>query len=111
MLTLTDSAQKAVDRFISSNETPVSGLRISVTRNRGGVTMSPSMAPLASKTVHRRSRWSFMRACGLQRGQVRLTQTFPIASTATAATGGFVVGIFTSTDALRTLCQLFGNSN
>lgn len=31
MLTLTDSAQKAVDRFISSNETPVSGLRISVT--------------------------------------------------------------------------------
>lgn len=31
MLTLTDSAQNAVDRFISSNETPVTGLRISVT--------------------------------------------------------------------------------
>jgi iron-sulfur cluster assembly protein len=31
MLTLTDNAQKAVDRFISGNETPVSGLRISVT--------------------------------------------------------------------------------
>lgn len=31
MLTLTDSAQKAVNRFISSNETPVAGLRISVT--------------------------------------------------------------------------------
>ncbi len=31
MLTLTDSAQKAVDRFIAGNETPVSGLRISVT--------------------------------------------------------------------------------
>jgi iron-sulfur cluster assembly accessory protein len=31
MLTLTDSAQKAVDRFINTNETPVAGLRISVT--------------------------------------------------------------------------------
>ena len=31
MLTLTDSAQTAVDRFVKSNETPVSGLRISVT--------------------------------------------------------------------------------
>jgi len=31
MLTLTESAQKAVDRFITSNETPVAGLRISVT--------------------------------------------------------------------------------
>ena len=31
MLTLTDSAQNAVDRFITGNETPVSGLRISVT--------------------------------------------------------------------------------
>lgn len=30
MLTLTDSAQEAVSRFISSNETPVAGLRISV---------------------------------------------------------------------------------
>jgi iron-sulfur cluster assembly accessory protein len=30
MLTLTDNAQKAVSRFISSNETPVTGLRISV---------------------------------------------------------------------------------
>jgi len=31
MLTLTDSAQKAVSRFISSNEKPVAGLRIAVT--------------------------------------------------------------------------------
>lgn len=31
MLTLTDSAQKAVSRFIKSNETLVTGLRISVT--------------------------------------------------------------------------------
>jgi len=30
MLTLTDSAQKAVHRFISSNETPAAGLRIAV---------------------------------------------------------------------------------
>ncbi|MES9868216.1 MAG: iron-sulfur cluster assembly accessory protein [Sedimenticola sp.] len=31
MLTLTESAQKAVSRFIKGSETPVSGLRISVT--------------------------------------------------------------------------------
>jgi iron-sulfur cluster assembly accessory protein len=31
MLTLTDSAQKAINRFISGAETPVEGLRISVT--------------------------------------------------------------------------------
>jgi iron-sulfur cluster assembly accessory protein len=31
MLTLTDSARNAVRRFIQANETPVSGLRISVT--------------------------------------------------------------------------------
>ena len=31
MLTLTESAQKAVRRFIQTGETPVSGLRISVT--------------------------------------------------------------------------------
>lgn len=31
MLTLTESAQKAVGRFIQNNETDVSGLRISVT--------------------------------------------------------------------------------
>ncbi|MES9960320.1 MAG: iron-sulfur cluster assembly accessory protein [Sedimenticola sp.] len=31
MLTLTESAQKAVTRFIKGSETPVSGLRISVT--------------------------------------------------------------------------------
>ncbi|MES9956311.1 MAG: iron-sulfur cluster assembly accessory protein [Sedimenticola sp.] len=31
MLTLTESAQKAVSRFINGSETPVSGLRISVT--------------------------------------------------------------------------------
>jgi iron-sulfur cluster assembly accessory protein len=31
MLTLTDSAQKAVTRFMHNNETPVAGLRISVT--------------------------------------------------------------------------------
>jgi iron-sulfur cluster assembly accessory protein len=30
MLTLTDNAQKAVDRFIQSSETPVAGLRVSV---------------------------------------------------------------------------------
>ncbi|MBW9267093.1 MAG: iron-sulfur cluster assembly accessory protein [Candidatus Thiodiazotropha sp. (ex. Lucinisca nassula)] len=31
MLTLTESAQKAVSRFIRGSETPVAGLRISVT--------------------------------------------------------------------------------
>lgn len=31
MLSLTESAQKAVDRFLSSAEEPVTGLRISVT--------------------------------------------------------------------------------
>jgi iron-sulfur cluster assembly accessory protein len=31
MLTLTDNAQKAISRFIKGSETPVSGLRISVT--------------------------------------------------------------------------------
>ena len=31
MLTLTESAQNAVSRFIDGNETPVAGLRISVT--------------------------------------------------------------------------------
>jgi iron-sulfur cluster assembly accessory protein len=31
MLTLTDNAQKAVERFIQGSGTPVSGLRISVT--------------------------------------------------------------------------------
>ena len=31
MLTLTENAQKAVGRFINGSETPVSGLRISVT--------------------------------------------------------------------------------
>lgn len=31
MLTLTDSAQKAVRRFLKGSETPVGGLRISVT--------------------------------------------------------------------------------
>lgn len=31
MLILTESAQQAVNRFITNNETPVSGLRISVT--------------------------------------------------------------------------------
>ncbi|MEW7981027.1 MAG: iron-sulfur cluster insertion protein ErpA [Candidatus Sedimenticola endophacoides] len=30
MLTLTENAQKAVDRFIQSSETPVEGLRVSV---------------------------------------------------------------------------------
>lgn len=34
MLTLTDNAQQAVDRFIRSSETPVEGLRVSV--NGGG---------------------------------------------------------------------------
>lgn len=31
MLTLTDSAQKAISRFLTGSETPVEGLRISVT--------------------------------------------------------------------------------
>lgn len=31
MLTLTENAQKAISRFISGSETPVAGLRISVT--------------------------------------------------------------------------------
>ncbi|MCG7900163.1 MAG: iron-sulfur cluster assembly accessory protein [Candidatus Thiodiazotropha lotti] len=31
MLTLTENAQKAISRFIKSSETPVGGLRISVT--------------------------------------------------------------------------------